>query len=398
MRFRYKTFGSTTGKSKVWHTASVVALTVLLLAIGTLIGCCPVSQIHSIGQTTNAAATTEAPALYDEDVVASIYERAAPAVVTISATVECRGRPFHLGPFPPMPEKHQGSGFIIDEQGHVLTNYHVIEGVSSVKVALYDGKTLDAEVIGTDPQDDLALLKIDADEVSSIAPLPLGDSDAVRPGQMAITLGSPFGLEGTITVGVISGVGRSFRNVGGRTTTNMLQTDAAINPGNSGGPLLNSEGEAIGVNTAIESPDSGAYGIGFAIPINTAKSVLPSLLEGEEVKRPWLGIEGLAITPELAERLDLVVGQGVYVVGVMPDSPAEKAGLRESGTDEQGQPTFGGDIVTAVDGQTVAGVEDLIDYFNTKKSGDEVSLSVYRGNQSIVVKATLGEWPEEILS
>lgn len=371
-----------------------VALAVLLI-IGVSAGCCPTSQAPIVDHSASPAAGAQAPALYHEDVVASIYERAVPAVVTISATVESRESPFHFGPFPPTPEKHQGSGFIIDEEGHILTNYHVIEGVSSVKVALYDGKTLDAEVVGTDPQDDLALLKVDADEVSDIAPLPLGDSDAVKPGQMAIALGSPFGLEGTITVGVISGVERELRTAG-REMTNMLQTDAAINPGNSGGPLLNSEGEAIGVNTAIESPDSGAYGIGFAVPINTAKSALPSLLKGEEIggrkveegksERAWLGIEGQTVTAELARTLNLVVDHGVYVAKVMPNSPAQKAGLTD------------GDVITALNGGAITSMEDLVDCLNSKRPGDNVSLTAYRGNPSmlmvITVTVTLGEWPE----
>lgn len=394
MKF-YDGFSSIIRKSQIRHVCAIALA--MLLIIGISLGCAPTSQVPQVDNTINAGATTEAPALYDENAVVSLYEQAIPAVVEVNTAAEFREKPFPFEPFPQIPQKHQGSGFIIDEQGHILTNYHVIEGVSSVKVTLYDDRTLDAEVVGADPQDDLALLKVDADEVSDITPLPLGDSDAVKPGQMAIALGSPFGLEGSITVGVISGVGRPLRGVvAGRVITNMLQTDAAINPGNSGGPLLNSKGEVIGINTAMESPSYGATGIGFAIPINTAKSVLPSLLQGEEVRRPWLGVKGQAITPELAKRLDLVVNQGVYVVEVVPNSPAEKAGLRESGTDRYGDPTFGGDVITAVDGRAVARVEDLIDYFNTKKPGDEVFLSVYRGNQSITVEVTLGEWPEEI--
>ncbi len=173
----------------------------------------------------------------------------------------------------------------------------------------------------------------------------------------------------------------------------MLQTDAAINPGNSGGPLLNSSGEVIGINTAIEP---SATGIGFAIPINRARSLLPDLLRGGEVGNPWLGIQGLAVDEELAGRLELPVGSGVYVVAVVMGSPAEKAGLRESGTDEQGRPTFGGDVIVSVDGVAVASVESLVDYLNGKRPGDTVSLSVRRGDQSLTINVALEEWPEEL--
>jgi S1-C subfamily serine protease len=173
----------------------------------------------------------------------------------------------------------------------------------------------------------------------------------------------------------------------------MIQTDAAINPGNSGGPLLNSKGEVIGINTAIEA---SAKSIGYAVPMNAAKSMLPALLKGEKVKSAWLGISGMAITPELVQNLNLTVSKGVYVIGVMPDSPAQKAGLREGGSNEQGGPTSGGDVITAVDGVAVSKVEDLISYFNGKRPGDEVTLSVVREGKQMTVKVTLGEWPENV--
>jgi S1-C subfamily serine protease len=211
---------------------------------------------------------------------------------------------------------------------------------------------------------------------------------------MAIALGSPFGLEGSITVGVISGLERAMPNAQERPITNMLQTDAAINPGNSGGPLLDSRGEVIGINTAIEASSSG---IGFAIPINNASSLLPALLQGGEVSNPWLGISGTDIDQELASMLNLAVDHGVYMVSVLPGSPAEKAGLIPGGSD-QGRPTSGGDIITAVDGHPVAKVADLLQYFNTKKVGDQVSLSVTRGDKTLTVAVTLGEWPKDMPS
>jgi len=369
----------------------------LLLALVVITGCAPATdtgQAATSENTSNSSVITAA-ALYDEDALVSLYEQAIPSVVKVEAVLEKETEtigPFKFGPF---QQKGQGSGFIIDKEGHILTNNHVVDGASSVKIAIHDGDILEAEIIGTDRENDLALLRIDPDKLGDVTPLPLGDSDNIKPGQMAVALGSPFGLEGSITVGVISAIGRSIPSKAQRLITNMLQTDAAINPGNSGGPLLNSKGEVIGINTAIEASSNG---IGFAIPINTAKSLLPALLKGGEVGSPWLGIKGVAIDHELTSRLELPVDSGVYVVEVIPDSPAEKAGLRGSGTDERGQPTFGGDVITDVDGQAVAKVEDLIAYFNGKKPGDEVSLSIYRGDKNLSIKVTLGEWPEQMTS
>lgn len=315
--------------------------------------------------------------LYDEEAIVTLYNQMIPAVVEIK-TVERRG---------------QGSGFIVDKEGHILTNNHVVDGASSVSVTLHSGETLDAQVVGTDRENDLALLKVDTGKISSISPLPWGNSDNVNPGQMAIALGSPFGLEGSITVGIISGVERVMAGAHERSITNMLQTDTAINPGNSGGPLLDSKGEVIGINTAIQPASNG---IGFAIPINNAKSLLPALLQGGEVSTPWLGISGTEIDQTLASKLDLATDHGVYVVSVMPDSSAEKAGLVPGGSD-QGSPTSGGDIITAINGREVTAVSEILQYLNTKKVGEQVSLTVIRGDETIVVEVTLGEWPQDIV-
>jgi len=328
--------------------------------------------------------------LYDEEAIVTLYNQTIPAVVEIKTVV--RGNESPGGMFGTPNLRGQGSGFIVDKEGHILTNNHVVDGASSVNVTLHSGETLDAQVVGTDRENDLALLKVDAGKISSISPLPWGDSDNVKPGQMAIALGSPFGLEGSITVGIISGVERVMASAHERSITNMLQTDTAINPGNSGGPLLDSKGEVIGINTAIEPSSNG---IGFAIPINNAKSLLPALLQGGEVSTPWLGISGTEIDQTLASKLDLATDHGVYVVSVMPDSPAEKAGLVPGGSD-QGSPTSGGDIITAINGREVTAVSDLLQYLNTKKVGEQVSLTVIRGDETIVVEVTLGEWPQDI--
>ena len=370
-----------------WKYAAFLVM--MLMIVGLSAGCISNSQLAEVPKVV---AATEAPTLYDENIVTSLYERTAPAVVEVTTRtkrdIEAFGLDFPL-------QTGQGSGFIIDEDGHVLTNYHVVVGADEVRITLQDGRMLEAEVLGTDREDDVALLKVDADEVSGIVPLALGDSDAVKPGQMAIALGAPFGLQGSITVGVISGTGRSVTGIANRNITDTIQTDAAINFGNSGGPLLNSKGEVVGINTAIQASFSQATGIGYAVPINTVKSVLPDLIEGEEISRPWLGISGMAINSDLVERLELPLESGVYVISVTPDSPAEEAGVRGSGTDEFRQPAFGGDIITEVDGQAVSSVEDLLKYFNGKRPGDQIILSIYREGEPIAVDATLGEWPEE---
>jgi S1-C subfamily serine protease len=287
----------------------------------------------------------------------------------------------------------QGSGFFIDAEGHILTNNHVVDKVSTVKVFLSDGTQLEGQVIGTDRNNDIALLQVDAAKIPGLAYLALADAGAVKPGQMAVALGSPFGLQGSITVGIVSGIGRSIPGSSSRNMTGIIQTDAAINPGNSGGPLLNSRGEVIGINTAIEA---SANGVGFAIPISTAKKILPELLKGGSIKTPWLGIEGMPVSKDLVDRLKLKAERGVYVVGVMAGSPAEKAGLVESGRDNQNEAAAGGDIITALDNTPVTKVEDMLSYFDGKKPGDTVTLSVQRGDQQISVPATLGEWPEKL--
>lgn len=325
-----------------------------------------------------------APVLYNEDTVASIYENASPAVFQINVTQNSAGI---SGTF---KQNGQGTGFLIDTDGHILTNNHVVKGTSSIYVVI-DGDEVEAKVLGTDPIHDLAVIRIDPTRVAGINPLQFGDSDTVKPGQIAIAIGNPYGLDDTITVGVISGLNR---NIGGM--TGMIQTDATLNPGNSGGPLLNVNGQVIGINTAIESPAAGATNIGFAVPSNIAKAALPNLLAGKQVKRPWIGISGRAITQSLATDLGLPVNKGVYVVTVVPDSPADKAGLKGSGTDSSGKPDSDGDIITAVDGKPVDSVEDVSAYLNTKKVGDVIRLTIIRSGQSMDVEVTLSARPDNL--
>jgi len=366
-----------------------VALSASLLFSGCAASTLLASATPTVIPEEPVATTSALPivSLYDEEAIVTLYNQAIPAVVEIKTVVS--GSESSLGIFGTPNVRGQGSGFVIDEEGHILTNNHVVDGASSVSVTLHSGETLEAQILSTDRENDLALLKVEPGEISSISPLPWGDSDSVKPGQMAIALGSPFGLEGSVTVGIISGLERVMSGAQTRSIPNMLQTDAAINPGNSGGPLLNSKGEVIGINTAIEPSSNG---IGFAIPINNAKSLLPALIQGGEVDTPWLGISGTEIDQTLASKLDLATDHGVYVVSVMHDSPAEKVGLVPGGSD-QGSPTSGGDIITAIDEREVTAVSDLLQYLDTKKVGEQVSLTVIRGDETIAVGVTLGEWP-----
>jgi len=346
------------------------------------------------GYTASAAGLSQVAPLFDENSVTSLYDRSISSVVQIEQVQE--------SPLSKLPgafglnlpkQVGEGSGFFIDGQGHILTNNHVVENASSIKVALSDGTQLDGKVVGSDRSNDIALLQVDVSKIANVTYLTLADSTKVRPGQMAIALGSPFGLQGSVTVGVISGTGRAIPGSTERTMTDIIQTDAAINPGNSGGPLLNSSGEVVGINTAIEA---SANGVGFAVPINTAKSRLPELLKGGAVKTAWLGIQGMPVSKDLANQLKLPVEKGVYVVSVFPGSPAEKAGLTASGIDDQQEPKSGGDIVTAIDNSAVTSVQDILSYLNGKMPGDKVTLTVQRAGQAISVPVELAEWPDNL--
>jgi len=381
-----------------WKRGSWIITLAVMAAVLFVSGCGVASpatgakQPPEVNLPSSAAAVQVAP-LFDESATISLYEKCIPAVVQVESVASAPA-PF-LSPFgldiPKM--RGQGSGFLIDAEGHILTNNHVVDKVSTVQVFLSDGTQLEGKVIGTDPNNDIALLQVDAAKIPSLAYLVLADSGKVKPGQMAVALGSPFGLQGSITVGIVSGIGRSIPGSSSRNMTGIIQTDAAINPGNSGGPLLNSHGEVIGINTAIEA---SANGVGFAVPIDTAKKILPELLKGGSIKTPWLGIEGMPVSKDLVDRLKLKTEKGVYVVGVMTGSPAEKAGLVESGRNSQNEATAGGDIITAIDSTPVARVEDMLSYFNGKKPGDTVTLSVQRGDQQISVPVALGEWPDKL--
>ena len=317
----------------------------------------------------------------------AVYKRVSPSVVNITSTALVFD--FFYGT---VPQQGQGSGFILDKEGHILTNYHVIEGANrGIEVQLSDGRKFAARVIGADRTHDLALLQIDA---PNLRPVTLADSSQLNVGQKVYAIGNPFGLSGTMTRGIISAI-RPIRNADGAKIEDAIQTDAAINPGNSGGPLLNSSGDVIGINTMIASNGADqSSGIGFAIPINTAKAVLSDLLRYGRVKRPTLGIETYAIGPDLASQMGLAADYGVLIQRVIPGGPAERAGLR--GGNEQAYVgntpiMLGGDLIVAIDGQQVTDPQDISNIMDKHQAGDTVSVTILRGRRQMTVKLVLGE-------
>ena len=328
-----------------------------------------------------------------EDVVVRVTKEASAGVVNISSSVV--GTDLFLQP---LNEQATGSGFVLDQQGHIVTNNHVVEDAEKLEVTFADGSTAEAKLVGRDPSNDLAVIKVDV-PAGTLHPLKLGDSGALQVGQTAIAIGSPFRLQGTVTLGVISSLGRDLRASNGRIIGGVVQTDAAINPGNSGGPLLNSSGEVVGVNSAIFSPSGGNVGIGFSIPVNTVKRWVPELISQGRARHPYLGITGQTITPALATSLELPVREGVLLAQVAQGTPAARAGLR--GGERQVRVgnvrvISGGDIITAINGTRLKRIEDLTHYLDTQtKVGDQVSLSVVRGNETMTVNLTLAERPQD---
>jgi S1-C subfamily serine protease len=317
----------------------------------------------------------------------AIYKRVLPSVVNITARALVMN--FFYGA---VPQEGQGSGFILDKAGHVLTNYHVVAGANrGIKVQLSNKRSYDAKVVGTDRTHDLALLQITAPDLQ---PVTLANSSEISVGQKVYAIGNPFGLNGTMTRGIISSI-RSIRNGDSAPIEDAIQTDAAINPGNSGGPLLNSHGEVIGINTMIASNGAEqSSGIGFAIPINTAKAVLADLTRYGRVKRPSLGIVSYEIGPDLAEQMGLAVDSGILIEQVIPGGAAEKAGMR-GGTEKAyvgNTPILlGGDLIVAIDGQRVTNPQEINAVMEKHQAGDTVSVTFYRGQKQITLKLIAGE-------
>ncbi len=310
-----------------------------------------------------------------------LYAKAANSIVQVQVELGSGGR---------FADGGEGSGIVLDT-GHVLTNNHVIDGAQTIHVILLDGTSINATVAGTAPQDDLAVLNVTL-PADKVTPAVLGDSDAVEVGEEVVAIGNPFGLDHTVTAGIVSAVNRSWSDGNGPVHP-MIQTDAPINPGNSGGALFNLQGQVIGVTTAIESPVRGSVGVGFAIPINRAKTLVPQLTQGSTVRRVWLGISGMQMDAELAKQLNVPVTKGVLTVQVIPNSPAAQAGVIGADPTTSSQV---GDIVTAVDGQAVGSIAEITAYLQNKQVGDTVTLSIWRNGATQDVKVTLQAWPDQL--
>lgn len=320
----------------------------------------------------------------------NIYKRVSPSVVHIAVEASSA---LNSG---------TGSGFVYDKQGHIVTNNHVVASGRNIIVTFSDDTRASAEVVGTDPGSDLAVIKVAVPE-QLLVPVELGDSDHLEVGEQAIAIGNPFGFERTMTVGVISSLGRVVPQQNNSrfrfSLANLIQTDAAVNPGNSGGPLIDNQGRVIGVNSFIFSETGVNSGVGFAIPVSSVKRIVPDLIAEGRYAHPWLGISGQDIDNLLAESLTLPVQRGVLVQTIFQDGPAGQAGLRGGGREMEVEGSLrvlrvGGDIIIAIDDQPVGGMDDLITYLETRRVGDRVILSIVRNDQEQEVTVTLKERPD----
>jgi len=428
---------------------SVLALTTLALLGALLLSACGVAtklipqqaeQLIDTVKSAQAQSTTSEAESIDiqpgllaayTDALSQIYEKVNPSVVNIRVVQKLDagalqevipGLPFDLPNIPGLPQlpggedtpeepdvpqygQGLGSGFVWDEQGHVITNNHVVAGADKIEVTFSDGTVASAELVGADPDSDLAVLMVEVSK-DLLQPVVVADSEAVKVGQLAIAIGNPFGLDGTMTVGIVSALGRTLPTAEGVTTgpsysiPDIIQTDAPINPGNSGGVLVDDQGRVIGVTAAIESPVRANAGIGFVIPASIVQRVVPELIKNGSYAHPYLGIQGLTLTPDLARLMDLDENQhGALVAELMPDSPAENAGLRgsEQNVEIDGQEIqVGGDVIVAIDGQPVKEMDDLIAYLGAHTRVDQkVTLTVLRDGKEIEIAVTLKARPRE---
>jgi S1-C subfamily serine protease len=372
----------------------LVAVALGIAAIATGI----VNVDNSSGSAPPTVISPSEPAAGGANTVGDVYEDDAQGVAFIEAEQKPSAAATPFGVPPGGGGTATGSGLLIDGDGHVLTNAHVVDGAGSVTVKFGDGDALAAKVLGVDDSTDIAVLEVDPGEVDA-DPLQLGDSDTVKVGDGAIAIGNPYGLDRTVTSGIISALQRQISAPNGFTISDVIQTDAAINPGNSGGPLIDVNGRVIGINSQIAtgSGGSGSVGIGFAVPINTAKDVAAQIIDNGSVEHAYLGIEGADLTPELADVLNLDVDEGVLVQKVTAAGPAADAGI-EAGDATVGidgaEVRAGGDVITGVDDKRVDGMDDLIAAVNAKEPGDDVTLTVLRGGSSEDVSVELGDRPD----
>ncbi len=341
-----------------------------------------------------AAPATQLALSPDEETNIRVYNKVSPGVVNITTTV-IEYEFF----FSPVARQGAGSGCVLDLDGNVLTNHHVVEGAltgdrSALEVALPDGSKYRARIVGTDKQNDLAVIRLVGAPKERLHPIPLGDSGSLKVGQKVLAIGNPLRLQNTLTVGVISSLGRRIRTETGDLVDNVIQTDAAINPGNSGGPLLNTAGEMIGINTSIFTISGGNIGIGFAVPANTIRRVVSDLIREGRVVRPSLGVEGYSVDPEWASRLDLPVSSGILITRVYAGSWADKAGLRGATAIAVWyleKILVGGDIITHIDGKPVASLGELRLALEGKRPGDTIQVTFYRGRTKLQKAVVVSE-------
>jgi S1-C subfamily serine protease len=354
----------------------------------------PVPTKPSLTQTNGHPLTTQGEVITikpsEEDLsLPALFKKVENSVVQIVARGE------NIGFF---EDERLGSGFVYDANGHIITNNHVVEGTEKVTVTFLDGTVYKADIVGTDPYTDLAVVRADIPN-EKLSPLPLGDSSELQVGQQVAAIGNPFGLSGSMTTGIVSQLGRllPLQEVGGFSIPDVVQTDAAINPGNSGGPLLNLRGEVVGVNTAIQSLTGEFSGVGLAIPSNTVKKIVPVLIDDGTYEHPWLGVSGTDIVPEIAEALELEEARGFLVIDVVADSPADKYGIRGGSkqvTLDSRQIRLGGDVIVAIDDNPVRKIDDILVYMQREKSvGDEVTLSIIRDGEPMEITVVLSERP-----
>ena len=379
---------------RIWIVVTVLVLAALACQIP---GTAPVVPAAPNLPPPTPVTLSQAPAITvdttgRQDVLVSLYEQVMPGIVSLQVVGDAGGS--------------LGSGFVYDDQGHILTNYHVVEGANQVEVDFTSGYKIYGTVVGTDLDSDLAVVKVNA-PVSELHPLPMGDSNALKVGQTVIAIGNPFGLSGTMTTGIISALGRTLEsqrdapNGGFFTAGDIIQTDAAINPGNSGGPLFNLNGEVIGINRAIRTTNYTGTGepvnsgIGFAIAINIVKRVTPVLITDGKYDYPYLGITSIdELSLPQIEALGLQSFTGAYVTSVTPNGPADKAGIRAGEQNSSSGLNAGGDLIVAIDGLSIQRFDDLLRYLiNNKGPGETVVLTVLRNEEQVDVNITLGKRP-----
>ena len=382
-------------KPRTTRTATIAAALVVAAGVGAGGGAATYAALADDGTRTvirpaAATQTAEPAASTSESLsVSEIYEKTSKSVVEITS-ISSQSTPFGQEE----QAKGQGSGFVYDDEGHIVTNQHVVDGAQTVSVRFWDGSTYDGTVVGSDPSTDLAVVKVDA-PANVLQSLALGNSVDLTVGEPVVALGSPFGLEGTVTSGIVSALHRQMTAPNNFTINDSIQTDAAINHGNSGGPLVNGAGEVVGVNAQIESESGGSDGIGFAIPSKTIESIVPQIISNGSVEHAYLGVGVAELNQSVADELG--VPAGVEVTDVRQGGPAAQAGLQAADgsatVDGQSFPT-GGDVITAVDGNAITTGSELQNAVDAKKPGDSISITYTRDGQSHTVDITLGSRPD----